>query len=115
MDSNTERYKCSDCGDLFDEVKIITEYTGVRAPDGTLESYDMAVCPYCGSEVVERVQVCALCEEEEVSRYKFSKFCDECLEELKNELSKAVSNLARAYKVDADTIEEALYEIYIEK
>ncbi|MEE1219544.1 MAG: hypothetical protein U0L20_06445 [Ruminococcus sp.] len=43
-------YRCSDCGNSFDEVKkIVEKYNGLNLPDGGYREV-YYLCPVCGSD-----------------------------------------------------------------
>ena len=80
-------YRCSDCDELFEEPRKITEHwEGMNIPDG---GYDLVskLCPYCGGSDYEEVIVCEICHEDVVLDLKrlYVKFkngdiiCNDCL------------------------------------
>ena len=106
-------YKCCDCESKFDEPVIVTENTGVIAPDGTAETHKVSVCPYCGWDVYEPVRMCKCCGDDEALHS--SDFCNVCLLEIQSAINKTLVELAKGYGTDKDTIEDAMFEIFYEK
>ena len=57
-------YRCSDCGNLFDEPKKVVEHQfGQNLPDGGYNEVYYQ-CPCCGSDEYEEVVICCKCSDE---------------------------------------------------
>ena len=95
-------YRCNNCGRPFEDELIREEETGVVAPDGFKEIKPFGYCPHCGSDSYNEVNTCPICGE--ATATKNDDYCEDCIEELINELKLAVARWRIKIEKSLDTV-----------
>ena len=102
-------YKCDICGGMFFYPDYITEETGIGAPGGFRETWDVHVCPHCHNQEIREIDVCELCGEEEAE--KGSDFCHECKKEFRAQWLQLISKFAYQNNTKISTALEMAFEV----
>ena len=102
-------FKCNNCGRLFSEEATVTIETGVRS-EHYIESYDIAVCPHCGSNDYDEAFECAICGTYE-NQMQSEDYCEDCYKDMESLLTIAFENFKKQHDVPRKLIYDLAYEI----
>jgi predicted amidophosphoribosyltransferase len=74
-------YKCSSCGEIFEEPEIVSEKVGEIGCQSAYQDYE--VCPNCGEDgYFEEIHQCEMCGEYADLE---DGFCEDCIDKTRKE------------------------------
>ena len=98
-------YRCAECKGVFDTPNIEKELVGTC---GLAPAYEeISVCPYCGSDDIERVSQCKITGEYISWGDSFS---EDVIAETVNSLLEVRDDIQRRYGVDCEDAQEVMCE-----
>lgn len=93
------KYKCEDCGQIFEEPKVSTDSVEYFGAEAQLES---KICPYCDSEYIYEAHICKCCGENYIDTNE--EFCNDCKTEMEESINGIVEYFINAYGINATTV-----------